>query len=125
MELVPGVDRYPHDVGPALPREGGTDCCVTAHAHTDVMAHNMPTHPNWDEGHQRILNEYEVPARHLQIDPRAPIPVRARIVWEDDGEEWIDTHAESWFRNTVLVLVSDRRAWIKGAWLDASDIRRR
>lgn len=79
----------------------------------------------WDEGHQLILNDHQVPPRHLQTDPPAPIPVRARIVWEDDGEEWIDTTADAWFRTTVLVLVSDRRSRTRGAWLDASDIRRR
>lgn len=88
------------------------------------MAHNTPAYPHWSDGHQRILNAHPVPARHLQIDPPAPIPVRARIVWEDDGEEWIDTRAESWFRNIVLVNIPDRRARIGAAWLDAADIRR-
>lgn len=89
------------------------------------MARETYDQANWDEGRQRILNGHPVPHRHLQISPPNPIPVHARIMWEQGATEWIDTTADAWSGQLVLVLVSDARVWIKGAWLNATDIERR
>jgi hypothetical protein len=37
------------------------------------------------------------------LDP--PVPVTARIVWEDDGEEHIETEAAGWTGRLVYVRV--------------------
>ena len=48
-----------------------------------------------------------------------PIPIRARLVWEHDGEEWIDTQASVWTDRDVLVELADPRWWIRGVWVAA------
>jgi hypothetical protein len=53
------------------------------------------------------------------------VPITARIVWEDDGVEYIDTEAAGWSRKLVYVRVPDRRFRLTSVWLDAADVRRR
>jgi hypothetical protein len=52
------------------------------------------------------------------------VPV-VRIVWEDDGEEYIDTEAAGWSGHLVYMRVPDRRYRLTSVWLDAADVRRR
>lgn len=74
---------------------------------------------------QRILNARDIPPLRNQC--AGWLHCRARIVYELDGEEWIDTVAYAW--TTRLVLVQrprhDHRWESIGVWLDASDVRRR
>ncbi|TRW45598.1 hypothetical protein [Georgenia yuyongxinii] len=78
----------------------------------------------WWEGIQEVLNAHPVPARFVRA--RVPIPVTARLVWEHDGgEETIDTEANGWTRDLVLVIVDDARCHIRGIWLPVADIHRR
>jgi hypothetical protein len=73
---------------------------------------------------QAILNSHPVPPRRAQED-RPEVPVLARIVWELDGEERIDTVAYASFDDRlVLVRVEDQRAQVRGYWLDFSDVER-
>lgn len=59
--------------------------------------------------HQKVLNERwplidskgHPHARGIPDQPK-PIPVRARVVWEGDGEEWVDGMARRWSRNAVF-----------------------
>jgi hypothetical protein len=74
----------------------------------------------WHPGRE-ILNSVgaRVPKHHCRI------PVRARIVWADSGEEWLDTTALGWSGNLVYV-----DAWGTGygrnaVWLNADDVARR
>jgi hypothetical protein len=53
------------------------------------------------------------------------VQVVARIVWEDDGEEYIDTVAAGWSGQPVYVRVPDRRCRLTSVWLDAADVTRR
>lgn len=54
------------------------------------------------------------------------IPVVARLVWEHDGAEHLDTIATAYSSDRVLVEVLDPvRHAIHGVWLDPSDVRRR
>ncbi len=83
---------------------------------------------SWDahvDKRQRILNAHDIPP--LQHQRAGWLHCRARIVYELDGEEWIDTVAYAW--TSQLVLVQRRRhdhRWeLIGVWLDASDVRRR
>jgi hypothetical protein len=56
-------------------------------------AHSWDSHADvW----QRILNEVEEPARSAQKDSPQPIPVVARICWERDGDETVDTVVHVW-----------------------------
>jgi hypothetical protein len=57
-----------------------------------------------------------------KLDP--PVPVVARIVWEDDGEEFIETIAAGWSGQLVYVRMPDRRYRLTSVWLDAADVKR-
>jgi hypothetical protein len=74
---------------------------------------------------QAITNEVPIPPRHDHVDAPEPIPVTARIHWERDGEEQLDTQAVAWSGRAVLISIHDRRRQILGVWLDAADITRR
>lgn len=50
--------------------------------------------------------------------------MRARLVWERDGEEWFDTYAFAWTSRLVLVQLADPRYLFRGVWLDPSDVER-
>jgi hypothetical protein len=53
------------------------------------------------------------------------VPIVARIVWEDDGEEYIGTDAAGWRGQNVYVRLPDRRYRLTSVWLDAADVTRR
>ena len=72
---------------------------------------------------QRILNDAGARMPEPTLDP--PVPVVARILWEDDGEEYLDTEAAGWSARLVYVRVNDRRYRLTSVWLDAADVRRR
>jgi len=85
-----------------------------------------PTWLSWDSYRglwQDIANEFPIPPRGRQHDCR--VPVTARLVWEHDGPQILDTTAWAWFGRLVLVEVLDHRRWTHGVWLHASDVRRR
>jgi hypothetical protein len=79
--------------------------------------------PPWEEGRQDIRNalEAQMPAHTF----KTPVPVVARIVWEHDGEEFIETVAAGWSGQNVYVRLPDRRYRLTSVWLDAADVRRR
>ncbi|WP_127125824.1 hypothetical protein [Georgenia sp. SYP-B2076] len=77
----------------------------------------------WDEGLQRIVNARAVPGRFTAA--RTPIPVTARLVWENAGEQLVRTVATGWTRRVVLVIVDDRRSHVRGVWVPAADVSRR
>jgi hypothetical protein len=81
---------------------------------------------SWDQYRhlwQEISNAHEIPPRRSQRD--CDIPVTARLVWERDGVELIDTVAYAWSGDLVLVLVPGHRTKALGAWVHKSDVRRR
>jgi hypothetical protein len=53
------------------------------------------------------------------------VPITARIEWEHDGEEHIDTVALGWTGRNVYVRVTDTRYRLRAVWLHAADVRRR
>ena len=57
--------------------------------------------------------------------PHQPVPITARIVWTDDGEEFVETVAAGWTGRNVYVRMPDRRYRFTSVWLDAADVRRR
>lgn len=59
------------------------------------------------------------------IDDRPGIDVTVRVVWETDGEEWLDGHAVRWHRQHVCVSVADNRSLTPVVWVRAGDVRRR
>lgn len=80
---------------------------------------------------QRILNAHPVPDIADQHELPRPVPVRARVVWERDGEETKDALVvcTSRVRGQVpLVLVhwvgAEPRSQILGAWLAEDDVER-
>ena len=55
-----------------------------------------------------------------------PVPIVARIVWADDGEEHVETVALGWTgRRRVRADESTRDIQLRAVWLDASDVKRR
>jgi hypothetical protein len=93
-------------------------------------SHEAPKTFDWKKI-QKILNQSwplhdrNGKAHARGIPDRPSILVRARIVWELDGEEWIDARATRWTRTHVHVEFADPRAQINGAWLRADDVKRR
>ncbi|HET6918900.1 MAG TPA: hypothetical protein VFI46_05455 [Jiangellaceae bacterium] len=61
-------------------------------------------------------------AQH-RLDP--PVPMTARIVRAEDGEEHIETVALGWAGSDVYVRMPDTRYRFAAVWLDASDVTRR
>lgn len=71
---------------------------------------------------QEILNA--LPARDLP--DRVPVAVVARVVWADDGQEWLDGEAERFDPGAAIyVRLHDRRCSTLGVWLEPDDVRRK
>lgn len=52
-----------------------------------------------------------------------PVPVRARVVFERDGEAWLDgTATRLGFDGAIFVELNDRRMQTVGAWLPPDDV---
>lgn len=80
---------------------------------------------------QRILNAHPVPERRHQHDLPNAVPVRARVVWERDGEETKEGRVVATSRvrgQAPLVLVhwtgAEPRSQTLGAWLVEADVER-
>jgi hypothetical protein len=50
------------------------------------------------------------------------VPVVARVMWEDDGEEYLETEAAGWSGHLVYARVPDRRYRLTSVWLAATDV---
>lgn len=72
-----------------------------------------------------MVNELPIPARTTQVSCDVPIEVTARLVWEHDGVELLETVVWAWSGRAVLVELHDRRRQTIGVWLPARDVRRR
>lgn len=73
----------------------------------------------------RALNESSPGDAATTLD-RRPIPVRARIVWADAGEQLLEAHATRWTGRSVFVVPAGARCrnGTLGVWLDADDVAR-
>jgi hypothetical protein len=76
----------------------------------------------WSAG-QVIVNAIEAKVPTHRLEP--PVPISARVLWDRDGEEWIETEALGWTGGEVYVRMSDPRYRLRAVWLDAADVRRR
>ncbi len=74
---------------------------------------------------QTVVNEHWPPAPVSIKDRDRAIPVRARIVWERDGEEYRDGLAKRWDGEHVYVEIIDVRLRSNGVWLKPGDVYRR
>ena len=87
--------------------------------------------PNPPGGWQSVLNQSwplvdDKGRRHAEgIPRRAPIAVTARIVFDVDGEVWLEGTADRWHGRYVCVELHDPRLQVRYVWVDASDVRRR
>ena len=59
------------------------------------------------------------PARRRQRERTTPIAVRVRLIWQRDGDEFLDTIAVGWAGQLVHVQIRDLRVRIGFAWLHA------
>lgn len=80
---------------------------------------SYPGHPPTDP--QRILNALSARYR----PDRVPLPCRARVVWELDGEETIAGDAIRWdpLDSAIYVQTRDSRNRHTGVWLPADDVQ--
>ena len=62
---------------------------------------------------------------HARAHVQAPVPVVARIEWEHDGEEHVETVALGWTDRRVYVRLPDSRWRFTSIWLRVEDVRRR
>ena len=53
------------------------------------------------------------------------MPVVARIEWEHDGEEHVETVALGWTGQHAYIRLPDPRYRFTAVWLDAADVERR
>lgn len=69
---------------------------------------------------QEVLNS--LPARDKPA--RTKLPVRASLVWEQDGEEWKDGQALRLDAAgpAIFVELQDKRCKFTGVWLDPNDV---
>lgn len=74
---------------------------------------------------QAITNELPIPPRRAQRSLPEQPAVTARIEWERDGVELVDTIAYARTERAVLVLLHDPRRQIIGVWLPTHDVTRR
>lgn len=86
--------------------------------------------PRYTSQHQAVLNERWPPdpgnRRRMPRHDLDGIPVRVRVVWERDGEEWIDGVARRWDAEHVYVeCLDERRLSGNGVWVAPSDVQRR
>ena len=70
---------------------------------------------------QSILNDLGA-RRGAEDRPR--IPVRARIIWDTEGEEWLDGEAGRLDHRdgAIFVYLHDTRCATQGAWLGPDDV---
>jgi hypothetical protein len=76
----------------------------------------------WSPG-QAIVNA--TGARVPEHTFARPVPIVARVVGAQDGEEHIETVALGWTGRNVYVRMTDPRYRFTAAWLDAADVTRR
>jgi hypothetical protein len=88
------------------------------------MTAQAGSEPTWWDNLQPIVNSHPVPPRQIQRTAPSPIDVRARLVWEKDGEEHLDTQVTAWTSDLVLVAVVDPRSKLRGVWLAPADVTR-
>jgi hypothetical protein len=71
----------------------------------------------------------EDPQRHRHPQARAhlsqPVPITARVLWADDGEEHLDTVALGWTGGTCTCGCRTGGTGFTSVWLDAADATRR
>lgn len=81
------------------------------------------------EGWQKVLNQsWPAPAvaKVLRdVDSDRQVEVMARVMFEEDGEQWLPGLATRWSGQHVCVAMSDPRLQVAYNWLAASDVRRR
>lgn len=74
---------------------------------------------------QEILNIHW-PAEPQAFSERTPsIPVRVRLVWEHDGEAFVEGWATKWDAAHVHVMIEDERTERSGVWVKPHDVYRR
>lgn len=81
--------------------------------------------PGWQLG-QPVMNQHW-PSDPLNVTrhPRSGYPVRVRVVWRDDGVEWLEGRAVRWDAGHVYVEIShEPRLDVTGAWVKPEDVYR-
>jgi len=95
-----------------------------------AVSHSAPPPPDRSRW-QEVLNQSwplvdEHGKRHARgIPNRDPIAVRVRVVFDGDGETWLDGQAVRWHNQSVMVEVDDPRLQTRRVWVDAGDVKRR
>lgn len=89
----------------------------------DPRTRRKPAHV---QAWRQVLNENwpDNPGGYRNREP--DIPVRARVVFEEDGECWLDGKAKRWDAEHVYVFIDpyDKRINGNGVWLKPQDVYR-
>jgi hypothetical protein len=86
------------------------------------MEHHQPPHVL---ARREVLNMHW-PPRPVEFRHRRPgIVVRVRVVWQQDGEEYVEGVATRWDADHVYVEVRDQRLQGNGVWVKPQDVYRR
>ena len=74
---------------------------------------------------QDVLNQsWPAPDVAERVKDHARIDVRVRVVFQRDGETWLEGQATRWHGQHVFVRVEDTRLRLPFVWVDAGDVRR-
>jgi hypothetical protein len=86
------------------------------------MEHHQPPHVlAWRD----VLNMHWPPEPTVFRRRDKGIAVRVRIVWDRDGEEYVEGVATRWDADHVYVEVIDKRLQGNGVWVKPCDVYRR
>jgi hypothetical protein len=111
---------------------------TTRHAPTVPAGSYLPLVAGWhginvgnnSDRWQLILNQSwplvdEQGKRHARgVPSRSPIAVRVRVVFDRDGETWLDGQAIRWHNRSIMVEANDPRLRVHRVWVDTGDVQR-
>lgn len=106
---------------------GGTEIVCAEVQSGSVAGSNDYGIQHRPEDFQDVLNQLWPPpevARELKNRDDA-IEVQVRVVFDRDGEQWLDSVARRWWQLHVCVECEDRRLRVRYVWVGAGDVRRR
>ncbi|NED95835.1 hypothetical protein G1H11_10970 [Phytoactinopolyspora alkaliphila] len=76
--------------------------------------------------HEQAILNHHWPSRPRDYALHEPgIAVRVRLIWERDGEQFIEGVARRWDADHVYVELKDTRSQANGVWLKPQDVYRR
>jgi hypothetical protein len=73
---------------------------------------------------RRAVLNMHWPRKPASFKDHDPIPVTVRVVWAQDGEEYLPGEAVRWDADHVYVRIDDARCGGNGVWVKPADVYR-